>query len=559
MDDYRKQSDFTELALLAVNGEATRQQIELLDRILKTEPAMVPVYVVLLDLYTELSEVGSVEISPKTIDAASYDTFLQLLSEEEKAAPTIEIERPEEVVERQLIQKIEYQRPVRTINRFSLVTAVLCAAAVLLMIIYIQFAPPASYEVATVSDSMDAQWSSGLPIEPGTRILSDSKLIRLTRGIVTLKTDDQVRIVLEAPTEFCFSSFSEVSMNYGRLFACVSEQGYGFSVVTPNSKIVDLGTEFGVIAHIDGNTEVLLYKGKANVFAGERQERKISKLLTAGLAVKVDSHNSHIQDIALDKQALVRNIVSKAKLVWRGPKALRLADLLLGGNGFGTASQQKIEYDPTTGAAVPVGDAGYREGLGMRVDVPESPYLDAIFIPGSGDTDAIISSAGHRFEECPTTSGLYFSNVICQKNGTFFGSVQQTFEKSAKQFTDSGSLYLHSNMGLTVDLDAVRREVSGLQLASFSAFAGIMNMWNNAEVPDYAEVDVWVLVDGQIRSSRQKLRADQGYDIHVEIADEDHFLTLVVTDGGKIYSDGDPANHFDTCGFSEPVFELNLP
>ena len=190
------------------------------------------------------------------------------------------------------------------------------------------------------------------------------------------------------------------------------------------------------------------------------------------------------------------------------------------------------------------------------MEIPQSPYLDGVFVPGSSGTGPIISSAGHRFDECPTTSGLYYSNIGCRKNCTFFDPLQQTFEQSAKQFTDSGFLFLHSNIGLTMDLDAVRSELPGVRIASFSAYAGIVNFLNNAEALDYAEVDVWVLVDGQLRSSRQGLRADQGYDIHVDLTDQDRFLTLVVTDGGTPYLDESIANHFDSCGFAEPVFQL---
>ena len=570
MDD-RQYMRISELLLYCYDGTASREDSAELEALLDHNQAALEYCV---EISRELSYfhcLAQVPLSqPESVQGMDTEFMselgpqqqLDLLSdyaEYEKHAATIEIAKPEEPAEWQPIKNIHYERPVRTINKFSLAAAVLCAAATLLMIVYIQLAPPASYEVATISDSMNAEWSSSLPVSQGTRITSNSKPIRLTRGVVKIHTDNEVEIVLEAPSEFYFSSYAEVSMNYGRLFARVSDQGYGFSVVTPNSKIVDLGTEFGVLAHIDGNTEVFLYKGKANVFAGERQERKISRLLTAGSAVKVDSHDSHIQEIALDEEILVRNIDSKAKLIWRGPKVLRLADLLLGGNGFGTAFQHSIEYDPATGDAVSVGAAEYRSGPGKMVTISQNPYLDGIFVPGSKDTDAVISSAGHRFQECPTTSGLFFSNIICRKNCTFFEPIQRSFKQS-RRFTDSGFLYLHSNIGLTVDLEAVRRETPpGLRIASFSAFAGIINMWDNAEVPDYAEVDVWVLVDGQLRSSRQKLRADQGYDIHLDIADEDRFLTLVVTDGGTIYSDRDPANHFDTCGFAEPVFELVMP
>jgi hypothetical protein len=567
MDD-RQYIRISELLLRIYDGSAGREDNAELEALLNQAPEALDYYVETVMNLNYFHCLRQVPLSQPQDDKGLDKDFMSQMSPEEQSAllkdsaeheryaSAIKIAKPEKDKEQGPITKIEYQRPARTINKFSLAVSAICAAALLLMIVYVRLAPPAPYEVATISDCMDAQWSSHLPIGPGTRITSAWEPIRLTHGIVKLRTDDQVQVVLEAPTEFYFKSSSEISMNYGKLFAHVSKTGSGFSVVTPNSKLVDLGTEFGILSQIDGNTEVHLFKGKANLFAGEKNKPKTSQLLTAGSARQVDSQDSNIQEIALDEQALVRNIDSQSKFVWKG-QAIRLADLLLGGNGFGTASLQSIEYDPVTGAVVPVGVAGYRNGPGKVVRIRENPYLDCIFVPGSENGDVIVSSAGHRFKECPKTSGLYFSNIICQKNCKFFDSVQKTFKQSRKQFTDSGFLYLHSNIGLTVDLNAVRHVVPGLRISSFSAFAGIIDMWNNE--PKYSEVDVWILVDGQVKSFQKALRADQGYDIHVELSDTDRFLTLVVTDGGKIYSEGFPANHFDTCGFADPVFGLASP
>ncbi len=481
--------------------------------------------------------------------------FWDMLLKEEATAPKVEIKKTS-IHENELIQKVVREKTVHRINKATLLTLILSAAAMVFLVVYARLAPPAPYEVATISDSIDARWSSDMPIEPGTRMVSNSAPIRLTRGIVKLKTDDQVQIILEAPAEFCFLSYLEISLNYGKLFAHVSEQGYGFSVLTPNSKIVDLGTEFGVLSHIDGATEVHLYQGKANLFAGEIHKPKISQLLMAGSARKVDSRDSNIQEIALDERALVRNIDSKANLVWRGQKALSLTDLLLGGNGFGTAVKRSTGFDTITGSISDQGENWYRPGPKNIVRVTESPYVDSIFVPGSEGGNNQISSAGHRFAECPKTSGLFFTNISCLKDWTFFDPLERTFEQSRKQYPDSGALYLHSNIGLTVDLNAVRGTVGGLRISSFSAFAGIIRMGNNT--PDYAEVDVWILVDGQLRASRKGLRADQGYDIKIDIVDTDNFLTLIVTDGGKSNLEGYPANHFDTCGFVDPIFEIEL-
>ena len=565
----RQYMRISELLLYCCSGSAGREDMAELEALLDRNPQALEYCVdILMDL-NYFHCLGQTPVSqPEPAKNAETDFMSELdpqqqlallgdFAEYEKHAAAMEIVRPRESEVPKPAPPTEYKSPVRKIDKFSLAAAILCAAALFLMIVYPHFAPPAPYEAATITDSVNAEWSSYLPISPGTRMVSDSVPIRLTKGIIKLRTDDLVEVVVEAPAEFCFTSYSEVSMNYGRLFAHVSEQGYGFSVVTPNSKIVDLGTEFGVVGHVDGNTEVHLYKGRANLFAGEKHQRKSSLLLTAGSARRVDSGSSNIEEIALDERALVRDIDSKAKFVWRGQKAVRLTDLILGGNGFGTAARQQVEFDPDTGLAVTEPVAGYRRGPGQFVPIPGNPYLDGIFVPGEEEGEMTVTSAGHRFRECPKTSGLYYSNIICYKNWSFFNPLQQTFEQTRKQFSDSGALYLHSNIGLTMDLNAVRRAVPGLRVDSFTAFAGIIRMGDNA--PEYSDADIWILVDGQLKASRKGLRADQGYDVCIDIADQDQFLTLIVTDGGKAYVEGQPANHLDTCGFAEPVFHLVSP
>ncbi|MHC4783924.1 MAG: FecR domain-containing protein, partial [Planctomycetota bacterium] len=108
--------------------------------------------------------------------------------------------------------------------------------------------------------------------------------------------------------EFYFASDSQVSMEHGRLFASVPKQGTGFTVETPNCKVIDLGTEFTVLAHLEGDTEVHMYKGKAELFAGHKDGPQTSQLLKAGSARVVDAKTHEIQEIALDDQATVRKI-----------------------------------------------------------------------------------------------------------------------------------------------------------------------------------------------------------------------------------------------------------
>lgn len=557
----------SELLLYCCNGSAGPDEMAELESLLEGNREALEYCVdVLMDLnyfhclaQTPLSQPESSRPTETDFFMCELDPQEQLallgdFAEYEKRAAAMKIAPPAKPAAPPSAEKAPCRRQERTVNKYSLAAAILSAAALLMIIVYAHLAPGPASEVAAVLDSIDAEWSAGLPAHAGSRLAADAKPIRLTRGLVKLQTDEMVNIVLEAPTEFLFRSSSEIVLHYGKLFARVSEQGSGFSVVTPNSKIVDLGTEFGVVCHLDGNTDVHLYLGRANLFAGEKQKRKISELLAAGSARRVDSLSAAIREITLNEQALARHIDSKSKFVWRGQRTLCLADLLLGGNGFGTAEKQSIEYDPADGSIAESGVVGYRPSPVPLAAVKESPYIDSLFVPDSRGGEIQVSTAGHRFTGCPETSGLYYSNACCLKDWRFFEPLQQKYEQSRKRNADSGALYLHSNLGMTIDLDAVRRTVPGLRIASFSAFAGILRVGKN--LPDYAEADVWVLIDGQLRASRKQLRAEDGFEIYVPLADSDRFLTLLVTDGGRVLEKNWPANHLDTCGFAEPVFEL---
>ncbi|MBN2511992.1 MAG: hypothetical protein JXB18_03535 [Sedimentisphaerales bacterium] len=554
--------DINELLLRLLDNDISDEGLSTLRAWINSDPEAKRYYCQFMGDYSALALLAALPAEQDGLgileNSCFDDQVWSLLSEEERNAPAVEKAASEQKKSGPLlVQKVMPIRTVRTINKTAILTALISSAALFLMIVWVYLAPPKPYAVATVWDSIDAQWSSGLPVQSGTRVSSHSGPIRLTHGIVKLVTDDQVEVLLEAPSEFEFVSGSEVTLNYGKLFARVSERGYGFSVTTSNSKVVDLGTELGMLSQSDGNTQVHLYKGMANLFAGEKHQNKTSQLLSEGTARIVDYRNSDVQEIPLEEHLLVRNIDSSARLVWRGQNTIRLGDILLGGNGFGTAVQRTIEFGPDSRDVIACGPGLYQRGPGKLVPAPNQSCIDSIFVPGSESGPVIVSSGGHCFTECPKTSGLYYSNIICMKDWTFFHPLQKTFEQTRKRDADSEVLYLHSNIGLTVDLNVIRNLVPGLRINSFTSFAGIIRIGENS--PEYSELDVWVLVDGRLRSSRKALRANQGFDIQVDIAERNRFLTLIVTDCGIVYDKNWPANHMDTCGFAEPIFGLVGP
>jgi len=113
-----------------------------------------------------------------------------------------------------------------------------------------------------------------------------------------------------------------------------------------------------------------------------------------------------------------------------------------------------------------------------------------------------------------------------------------------------GLLCLHGNVGLTVDLSAVRKTHRGYYPAKFVAIAG---MGDARSVDPQADgmVDFWVFVDGRLALKRMGVRpADGPFAVDVELGPESRFLTLAVTDGGNTHA-------ADWAVFGAPVLQMS--
>jgi hypothetical protein len=109
-------------------------------------------------------------------------------------------------------------------------------------------------------------------------------------------------------------------------------------------------------------------------------------------------------------------------------------------------------------------------------------------------------------------------------------------------------LFLHSNKGITFDLDAIRRANSRRTLLRFRAVAGNLETASASGSSNLA--DAWVLVDGKMRFRRCEINAFNGaFPVVIPLKAADRFLTLVATDAGDgIETDwivfGDPRLEF---------------
>ncbi|MEJ5258933.1 MAG: hypothetical protein WHS88_01960 [Anaerohalosphaeraceae bacterium] len=551
-----------------LDNDLSSTQLEQLNRLLTSDPQARLYYCRFLQDIAALTFRACADIpenAPETAGSILTEQFWMQMIEEEKNAPAVELSVPELPTPQPL--KTAAVRP-RTPGRLAYAAAVIPAAALFFILALVHLVPPALPEVATLYDSLGAEWSANLPLEPGIRIPAGSKSIRLIRGIVKLKTDEGVELLLEGPMEFHFPTDSQLSMQYGKLLARVSAQGLGFSVNTPNSKIIDLGTEFAVLCHPNGDAEVHVYKGKTNLIAGRKENQKTSHLLSAGSARKVLSKDSQVAEIRINPSAVIRAFDSKANLIWKG-ETLSLADIVGGGSGLGTG-RLFTGIDAASGQVISsLKDGNIYTGSADCRPVPGNPLIDSIFVPGAGPSPTVITADGLTADCFPKTSGTYWGYIF---NGAFHQGITSPrhdlyLDGFIAGTPETPAVTIHSNLGITFDLTRIRQTIPGLEIKAFRAVAGVSETVRQSlekeknrsfdDFPDvkkvfdagFSKVEFWVLIDGKPAFHQTRSSEQGGCPIHIPISDGDRFLTLAVTES-------DDTQAYDWALFVRPELVL---
>jgi hypothetical protein len=159
--------------------------------------------------------------------------------------------------------------PVRLqkVFRFTVWWAtVLPAAAALVLGLWFSYRPaaavaaPARELVARFTGSKNAQWSSGA-FQPGDRIGKNQRL-ELRAGLAEITFDSGARVVLEGPASLDITSAWDGQLRSGTLKASVPPEAIGFRISNPAVEVIDLGTEFTMIADGKGAADVLVLKGE---------------------------------------------------------------------------------------------------------------------------------------------------------------------------------------------------------------------------------------------------------------------------------------------------------
>jgi hypothetical protein len=221
--------------------------------------------------------------------------------------------------------------------------------------------------------------------------------------------------------------------------------------------------------------------------------------------------------------------------VTRADIELSLADVVGGGNGFGTGMSQGINQ--TSGLVVTSHSAFFSDASNVYHPVSGLPFVDGVSLP-TPNSVVTLDSAGHTFAGFLKSTDNTWDYIW---NGPNFDSGSTL---SGVDYSSSGNsmIGLHANKGITFDLDAIRTANPGMAITSFTAVFGDATHDRGSQIL----ADAWVFVDGVMQTHITPLaERNIGNPVDLSIPGDARFLTLVSTDAGNnIFSDevivGDP-------------------
>jgi len=185
-------------------------------------------------------------------------------------------------------------------------------------------ARPFADAVATLLFADNCEWGKKDRLVEGQRLSVGS--VHLVRGLAVLRFDGGAAVVLEGPTDLALESRGSARLASGRLTVRAPEQAAGFTVHTPASDVVDLGTEFAVVVERGGATELHVLEGEIS-YSKPGTPQESADLLGAGQAVRYDvARESAPRAVPLNAPRFTE-LLRQAKI---GPRT----DLLLAYEGF---------------------------------------------------------------------------------------------------------------------------------------------------------------------------------------------------------------------------------
>lgn len=139
-------------------------------------------------------------------------------------------------------------------------------------------------------------------------LLKEGQRIRLASGVMELLLSTGAKLTVEGPVDLELNSLLKMDLEMGKVVAAVPRTARGYTIMTPTSELVDIGTQFGVSVDDSGDTELHVFDG--DVVARSRIAEMATDLVHAkeNEAIRFDTISTKPQRFSAREADFVRRL-----------------------------------------------------------------------------------------------------------------------------------------------------------------------------------------------------------------------------------------------------------
>ena len=163
------------------------------------------------------------------------------------------------------IDTILKRQKIKSFRKAALATAAVVTLGLIAMAFFmVDNSPPTvAFETSPgtqyiLTHDSDSENTEGLTMQKGSSL-------SLSQGAVELTFDSGVKSIITAPAQLTYLGENVLELKQGTAWFEVPDGAEGFTVKTEDLTIVDLGTEFGVLAKPNNHDQVHVIKGEVEV------------------------------------------------------------------------------------------------------------------------------------------------------------------------------------------------------------------------------------------------------------------------------------------------------
>lgn len=268
MRSSKEKYELCQLVLRTLDGSVTDDEFKRLEQTLVASEDMRLMYLLMLETYAHLQRpCGSFKMNAATDESDGFNSeFWRMLAKDEKESPSVSAPLIEPVSQERAVCTNRNVYAGRRFSKSAMVSIMASAAAILLLALFIRFAPVHDSH-GQITDSFQAvSQDAGQALAKG-RFLRNEPLL-LEKGLIEIAMDSGGTVLVEAPAEIRLENDNQVFLVLGKLTAKVPPQAIGFTVRTPSASVVDYGTEFGVMVDRYATTDAHVLKGEIEMRLG---------------------------------------------------------------------------------------------------------------------------------------------------------------------------------------------------------------------------------------------------------------------------------------------------